>query len=231
MQKNTNKASILVLSIILSLILSIIFISISNKINLNLKQNTYINQNIKQEEEIEENLKTISKIFKDIKTEAENINYQNSKEKNEKIKDLFYSLKIFENKSDLKIRTIFDEENFILKKNEKLEIIIPTFEKNNLKIKSYFNKIDYSLSFISTKSEKNLENKEEKWEIENEKNFDFENDEPYKKIIFENKSWEYSKISIISKNFFISNKDKYYKIYKKILDKEVFKEEWFLKIN
>ena len=59
MQKFNKKASILIYAIFLSLIISIMFIAISNKINLNLKQNKNISQNFDINDKIENYIKKI----------------------------------------------------------------------------------------------------------------------------------------------------------------------------
>ena len=71
MQENNKNASILILSIILSLILWVIFISLSNKISLNLRQNSNFIEKISNEEKIEKNLKLIENELKNILTDNE----------------------------------------------------------------------------------------------------------------------------------------------------------------
>ena len=79
MQENNKNASILILSIILSLILWVIFISLSNKISLNLRQNSNFIEKISNEEKIEKNLKLIENELKNILKEIKN---QNPNQKN-----------------------------------------------------------------------------------------------------------------------------------------------------
>ena len=74
MQENNKNASILILSIILSLILWVIFISLSNKISLNLRQNSNFIEKISNEEKIEKNLKLIENELKNILKEIKNQN-------------------------------------------------------------------------------------------------------------------------------------------------------------
>jgi len=74
MQENNKNASILILSIILSLILWVIFISLSNKISLNLRQNSNFIEKISNEEKIEKNLKLIENELKNILKEIKNPN-------------------------------------------------------------------------------------------------------------------------------------------------------------
>ena len=79
MQENNKNASILILSIILSLILWVIFISLSNKISLNLRQNSNFIEKISNEEKIEKNLRLIENELKNILKEIKN---QNPNQKN-----------------------------------------------------------------------------------------------------------------------------------------------------
>ena len=66
MQKFNKKASILIYAIFLSLIISIMFIAISNKINLNLKQNKNISQNFDINDKIENSIKKIEKDLQEL---------------------------------------------------------------------------------------------------------------------------------------------------------------------
>ena len=66
MQKISKKASILIYSIILSLMLWFIFISISNQININIKQNIEIEKNIDKKNKIDENLKKMTDLLSEI---------------------------------------------------------------------------------------------------------------------------------------------------------------------
>lgn len=91
MQKNNKNASILIWSILISLALGFIFINISTKINLNLKQNSKIKKDLDNNLKIEKNLEEIKKEFKKLysfkKTKEEVKNLENIKEeKIEKIK-------------------------------------------------------------------------------------------------------------------------------------------------
>lgn len=69
MQKSKTNASILIWTIFISLVISITFISISTKINKNLRDNQDINNNISENNEIQDYLKseTSSKTFEDKK--------------------------------------------------------------------------------------------------------------------------------------------------------------------
>ena len=71
MQKISKKASILIYSIILSLMLWFIFISISNQININIKQNIEIEKNIDKKNKIDENLKKMTDLLSEIDLEAQ----------------------------------------------------------------------------------------------------------------------------------------------------------------
>ena len=129
MQENNKNASILILSIILSLILWVIFISLSNKISLNLRQNSNFIEKISNEEKIEKNLRLIENELKNILKEIKN---QNPNQKNitksleeiDNLKDISDEIKIV---LDLKI------ENFALTKNSDF-IEFYAFPESNLKI-------------------------------------------------------------------------------------------------
>lgn len=207
MQKFNKKASILLWSIILSLVLSIIFISISNKINLNLKQNINISKNSDDNEKLENNLQKIENIFKEIKTLTIENKYNEIDKKFEEIENLKNL------KEDFKINIDLKNENYFLENNKDLEIILP--KNTTINVKIFWWKIFYDENGKT-------------WEIEDFKNFYSENES--KKIIFTNKSWEFLKIDIISSSYIISPK-KYFQILEKFSWKEIFKKDWFLQIN
>lgn len=207
MQKFNKKASILLWSIILSLVLSIIFISISNKINLNLKQNINISKNSDDNEKLENNLQKIENIFKEIKTLTIENKYNEIDKKFEEIENLKNL------KEDFKINIDLKNENYFLENNKDLEIILP--KNTTINVKIFWWKIFYDENGKT-------------WEIEDFKNFYSENES--KKIIFTNKSWEFLKIDIISSSYIISQK-KYFQILEKFSWKEIFKKDWFLQIN
>lgn len=207
MQKFNKKASILLWSIILSLVLSIIFISISNKINLNLKQNINISKNSDDNEKLENNLQKIENIFKEIKTLTIENKYNEIDKKFEEIENLKNL------KEDFKINIDLKNENYFLENNKELEIILP--KNTTINVKIFWWKIFYDENGKT-------------WEIEDFKNFYSENES--KKIIFTNKSWEILKMDIISSSYIISPK-KYFQILEKFSWKEIFKKDWFLQIN
>lgn len=201
MQKISKKGSILIWSIMISLILSITFISISNKINLNLKQNISISENSEKKLKINENIKKIENIFKEIK------DMKNKYQIEEKIREI----KNLQNISD-NLKIILNYKNDFFLDNENLEIIV--LPNSNMNIKTY----NDDEIFI-------LENwKEEK--IKNEKNIN--NWDNLK--IFTLKTWWNSKISIISNNYIVYP-EIYYEIIENFWNKKIVKQTWYLKIK
>ena len=199
MQENNKNASILILSIILSLILWVIFISLSNKISLNLRQNSNF----------------IEKISKEIKNQNPNQkNITKSLEEIDNLKDISDEIKIV---LDLKI------ENFALTKNSDF-IEFYAFPESNLKIKNFWEDIQISSKNMTNDSSKI----DEKNEVALESAIVTTNDY-FKKINIKN-IWWYSKIDIISSNYFIPQK-KYFQIVEKFGKKEILKKDWFLNIN
>ena len=219
MQENNKNASILILSIILSLILWVIFISLSNKISLNLRQNSNFIEKISNEEKIEKNLRLIENELKNILKEIKN---QNPNQKNitktleeiDNLKDISDEIKIV---LDLKI------ENFALTKNSDF-IEFYAFPESNLKIKNFWEDIQISSKNMTNDSSKI----DEKNEVALESAIVTTNDY-FKKINIKN-IWWYSKIDIISSNYFIPQK-KYFQIVEKFGKKEILKKDWFLNIN
>ena len=217
MQENNKNASILILSIILSLILWVIFISLSNKINL--RQNSNFIEKISNEEKIEKNLRLIENELKNILKEIKN---QNPNQKNitksleeiDNLKDISDEIKIV---LDLKI------ENFALTKNSDF-IEFYAFPESNLKIKNFWEDIQISSKNMTNDSSKI----DEKNEVALESAIVTTNDY-FKKINIKN-IWWYSKIDIISSNYFIPQK-KYFQIVEKFGKKEILKKDWFLNIN
>jgi len=202
MQKFNKKASILIYAIFLSLIISIMFIAISNKINLNLKQNKNISQNFDINDKIENSIKKIEKDLqelvkipkiweKDIKKILENI------EKNSKIDE----------KINIEIKKNFDfsAENSTI-------IILPETRLSTQKGAE----LKYRENGVSQEKIFDFENP-----IESEENF--------KKINFKN-TWSYSKINIISNKFVIKKNMTYY-VYENIWNSNVVKTSWTFKIN
>ena len=206
MQENNKNASILILSIILSLILWVIFISLSNKISLNLRQNSNFIEKISNEEKIEKNLKLIENELKNILKEIKNQN-PNQKNISDEIKIVL----------DLKI------ENFALTKNSDF-IEFYAFPESNLKIKNFWEDTQISSKNMTNDSSKI----DEKNEVALESAIVTTNDY-FKKINIKN-IWWYSKIDIISSNYFIPQK-KYFQIVEKFGKKEILKKDWFLNIN
>lgn len=248
MQKNNKKASILIWWIILSLTLSFIFISISSKINLNLKQNSDIKKELENKQKIENNLVEIEKNFKEIKNE----NFYEKVHENEKenISKKFLEIKKWEKEKSKIKDEIYEEYDKIYEKidyNNYLEKI--------KKIERY-TKINNDI-FIKIKKEEiyNLQNNEKiefiippmtninveilAWEFrfkedeKTEKNLDkmqtFQSDYFFKKIILKN-TWWYSKISIIWEDYIISKK-KDFEIYENFWDKKLFRKSGTLQIN
>lgn len=202
MQKFNKKASILIYAIFLSLIISIMFIAISNKINLNLKQNKNISQNFDINDKIENSIKKIEKDLqelvkipkiweKDIKKILENI------EKNSQIDE----------KTNIEIKKNFDfsAENSTI-------IILPETRLSTQKGAE----LKYRENGVSQEKIFDFENP-----IESEENF--------KKINFKN-TWSYSKINIISNKFVIKKNMTYY-VYENIWNSNVVKTSWTFKIN
>lgn len=202
MQKFNKKASILIYAIFLSLIISIMFIAISNKINLNLKQNKNISQNFDINDKIENSIKKIEKDLqelakipkiweKDIKKILENI------EKNSQIDE----------KINIEIKKNFDfsAENSTI-------IILPETRLSTQKGAE----LKYRENGVSQEKIFDFENP-----IESEENF--------KKINFKN-TWSYSKINIISNKFVIKKNMTYY-VYENIWNSNVVKTSWTFKIN
>lgn len=202
MQKFNKKASILIYAIFLSLIISIMFIAISNKINLNLKQNKNISQNFDINDKIENSLK---KIEKDLHQLA-----KIPKIWEEKIKKILENIeknsKIDENINiEIKKNFDFSAENSTI-------IILPETRLSTQKGVE----LKYRESGFSQEEIFNFENP-----IESEKNF--------KKINFKN-TWSYSKINIISNKFVIKKNMTYY-VYENIWNSNVVKTSWTFKIN
>lgn len=202
MQKFNKKASILIYAIFLSLIISIMFIAISNKINLNLKQNKNISQNFDINDKIENSLK---KIEKDLQQLA-----KIPKIWEEKIKKILENIeknsKIDENINiEIKKNFDFSAENSTI-------IILPETRLSTQK----GIELKYIESGFSQEEIFNFENP-----IESEKNF--------KKINFKN-TWSYSKINIISNKFVIKKNITYY-VYENIWNSNVVKTSWTFKIN
>ena len=202
MQKFNKKASILIYAIFLSLIISIMFIAISNKINLNLKQNKNISQNFDINDKIENSIKKIEKDLqelvkipkiweKEIKKILENI------EKNSQIDE----------KINIEIKKNFDfsAENSTI-------IILPETRLSTQKGAE----LKYRENGVSQEKIFDFENP-----IESEKNL--------KKINFKN-TWSYSKINIISNKFVIKKNMTYY-VYENIWNSNVVKTSWTFKIN
>ena len=202
MQKFNKKASILIYAIFLSLIISIMFIAISNKINLNLKQNKNISQNFDINDKIENSIKKIEKDLqelakipkiweKDIKKILENI------EKNSQIDE----------KINIEIKKNFDfsAENSTI-------IILPETRLSTQK-------------GAELKYRENGVSQEKIFDFENP----IESEENLKKINFKN-TWSYSKINIISNKFVIKKNMTYY-VYENIWNSNVVKTSWTFKIN
>lgn len=202
MQKFNKKASILIYAIFLSLIISIMFIAISNKINLNLKQNKNISQNFDINDKIENSIKKIEKDLqelvkipkiweKEIKKILENI------EKNSQISE----------KINIEIKKNFDfsAENSTI-------IILPETRLSTQK----GTELKYRENGVSQEKIFDFENP-----IESEENL--------KKINFKN-TWSYSKINIISNKFVIKKNMTYY-VYENIWNSNVVKTSWTFKIN
>lgn len=180
MQKINKKASILILSIILSLTLSIIFISISNKINLNLKQNIFLTKN-EENEIVEKNFQKIEdfsleiapKIINQNETKTEKI-LENEEEKLYEILEQSHeSLIFFKNmiNNDLTLKPEYKEY---------IKNIYKTKVKDE-EIKRY----DYHINFL----ERNIAKKNN--EIEKLKNENIKNkEEEIKKIKEEIKKFE-----------------------------------------
>lgn len=202
MQKFNKKASILIYAIFLSLIISIMFIAISNKINLNLKQNKNISQNFDINDKIENSIKKIEKDLqelvkipkiweKEIKKILENI------EKNSQISE----------KINIEIKKNFDfsAENSTI-------IILPETRLSTQK-------------GAELKYRENGVSQEKIFDFENP----IESEENLKKINFKN-TWSYSKINIISNKFVIKKNMTYY-VYENIWNSNVVKTSWTFKIN
>ena len=202
MQKFNKKASILIYAIFLSLIISIMFIAISNKINLNLKQNKNISQNFDINDKIENSIKKIEKDLqelvkipkiweKEIKKILENI------EKNSQISE----------KINIEIKKNFDfsAENSTI-------IILPETRLSTQK-------------GAELKYRENGVSQEKIFDFENP----IESEENLKKINFKN-TWSYSKINIISNKFVIKKNMTYY-VYENIWNSNVVKTSWTFKVN
>lgn len=177
MQKNNKKASILIWWIILSLTLSFIFISISSKINLNLKQNSDIKKEIEEKQKIENNLVEIEKIFKEIKnenfyekilkTEKENIlkKFEEiTKKENNEIKSIENNKTLTKKEESKEIEKI--KENYKKFYEEEYDKLYEKIDYNNYlgKIKKIerYTKINNDISIKIKKEEiYNLQNTEE----------------------------------------------------------------------
>lgn len=202
MQKFNKKASILIYAIFLSLIISIMFIAISNKINLNLKQNKNISQNFDINDKIENSIKKIEKDLqelvkipkiweKEIKKILENI------EKNSQISE----------KINIEIK-----KNFDFSAEDSTIIILPETRLSTQK-------------GAELKYRENGVSQEKIFDFENP----IESEENLKKINFKN-TWSYSKINIISNKFVIKKNMTYY-VYENIWNSNVVKTSWTFKIN
>ena len=202
MQKFNKKASILIYAIFLSLIISIMFIAISNKINLNLKQNKNISQNFDINDKIENSIKKIEKDLqelvkipkiweKEIKKILENI------EKNSQIGE----------KINIEIK-----KNFDFSAEDSTIIILPETRLSTQK-------------GAELKYRENGVSQEKIFDFENP----IESEENLKKINFKN-TWSYSKINIISNKFVIKKNMTYY-VYENIWNSNVVKTSWTFKIN
>ena len=202
MQKFNKKASILIYAIFLSLIISIMFIAISNKINLNLKQNKNISQNFDINDKIENSIKKIEKDLqelvkipkiweKEIKKILENI------EKNSQIGK----------KINIEIK-----KNFDFSAEDSTIIILPETRLSTQK-------------GAELKYRENRVSQEKIFDFENP----IESEENLKKINFKN-TWSYSKINIISNKFVIKKNMTYY-VYENIWNSNVVKTSWTFKIN
>lgn len=202
MQKFNKKASILIYAIFLSLIISIMFIAISNKINLNLKQNKNISQNFDINDKIENSIKKIEKDLqelvkipkiweKEIKKILENI------EKNSQIGE----------KINIEIK-----KNFDFSAEDSTIIILPETRLSTQK-------------GAELKYRENRVSQEKIFDFENP----IESEENLKKINFKN-TWSYSKINIISNKFVIKKNMTYY-VYENIWNSNVVKTSWTFKIN
>ena len=98
------------------------------------------------------------------------------------------------------------------------------FLKENLKIKNFWEDIQIS--------SKNMTNDSSKIDKKNEVALEsaiVTTNDYFKKINIKN-IWWYSKIDIISSNYFIPQK-KYFQIVEKFGKKEILKKDWFLNIN
>ena len=202
MQKFNKKASILIYAIFLSLIISIMFIAISNKINLNLKQNKNISQNFDINDKIENSIKKIEKDLqelvkipkiweKEIKKILEKI------EKNSQIGE----------KINIEIK-----KNFDFSAEDSTIIILPETRLSTQK-------------GAELKYRENRVSQEKIFDFENP----IESEENLKKINFKN-TWSYSKINIISNKFVIKKNMTYY-VYENIWNSNVVKTSWTFKIN
>ena len=184
-----------------------------------MRQNSNFIEKISNEEKIEKNLKLIENELKNILKEIKN---QNPNQKNitksleeiDNLKDISDEIKIV---LDLKI------ENFALTKNSDF-IEFYAFPESNLKIKNFWEDIQISSKNMTNDSSKI----DEKNEVALESAIVTTNDY-FKKINIKN-IWWYSKIDIISSNYFIPQK-KYFQIVEKFGKKEILKKDWFLNIN
>lgn len=249
MQKNNKNASILIWSILISLALGFIFINISTKINLNLKQNSKIKKDLDNNLKIEKNLEEIKKEFKKLysfkktKEEVENLSKE---EYSTFFDDYFKILKNIEDLKNFQKRIIVKKDLKNVENGEKLEeekvftelsnfkIVIPkeekiTFSDSNDKKKFEFFMIPYSSVKIKIYWDEIIykiwdsgEKKASKEIFLSEENF-------FQKIILK-KSWKYSNISIIPTDYIISSK-KYFQIYEKFWNQEILKKDWFLNIE
>ena len=220
MQKISKKASILIYSIILSLMLWFIFISISNQININIKQNIEIEKNIDKKNKIDENLKKMTDLLSEIDLEVQKAFWVDY----DKIAKNFLEIDSLKNiyDKDIEIELETKNELFELKNGEEIIFYIPP--GSSVIINSTWEYLKYDAENMATWIFKNKAQNIEIWNdgIISAEWF-------FKKIILKN-SWWYSKINIIA-NSYISSPKKYFQVFEKFWKKRLLRQSWFLQIR
>lgn len=219
MQENNKKASILIWSIVISLMLWFIFISISNKVNTNLKQNIEFEKSIKNQNQIDLNIKKITENYKKILEESKKNNPNMVL-----IKKMLWEIEELKNvNNQITIKIKNENEIFSLSDiSEKIIFYIPP--KSEIKINVSGDYVKYESKNITSNSSE-VEN--ESWVIKDEKKI--LTNTYFKEVILKN-SWWYSKIDIIISDYIISEK-KYFQVFEKFWKKEILKQKWVLNIK
>lgn len=197
-----------------------IFISISNQINLNIKQNIEIEKNIDKKNKIDENLKKMTNLLSEIDLEAQKPFWVDYSKIAKNFLEIDYLKNIFDKEIEIELET--KNELFELKNGEEIVFYIPP--GNSVIINSTWEYLKYDSENVVTWIFKNKIQNIEIWN-----NWSIASEGFFKKITLKN-FWWYSKINIITNNY-ISSPKKYFQVFEKFWKKRLLRQSWFLQIR